>query len=74
MSDVEARATAARLQVERALGRLERTDPATSGRARLRVLALGRERRAGRLTPQEYAEQLERLTRDLIRSAEPALI
>lgn len=67
----DARATAARLDFERTVTRVERVDPATSARARLRGLALTRELRARRRPPASYAAELESLTDELHRALEP---
>ncbi len=68
----DARATAARLDFERTVTRVERVDPATSGRARLRSLALARELHRRRRSPESYAAELESLTDELRRELEPA--
>ena len=63
----DARATAARLDFERTATRVERVDPATSARARLQAMSLGRELRARRRSPESYAVELESLTDQLLR-------
>lgn len=63
----DARATAARLDFERTATRVERVDPATSARARLQAMSLGRELRARRRPPESYAVELESLTDQLRR-------
>lgn len=67
----DARATAARLDFERMVGRMEKVDPSTSAHARLRGLALGREVRAKQRTPESYAVELESLTDELRRRLDP---
>ena len=72
MIDTDARATAARLDFERTVSRVERTDPATSGRVRL--VSLGRELKSKRLTSEAYAAELESLTaalRDVLELTTP---
>ncbi|MEC9052664.1 MAG: hypothetical protein VX747_09395 [Actinomycetota bacterium] len=74
MIDTDARATAARLEFERTVSRVERTDPATSGRVRLVALSLGRELKAKRVTSEAYAAELESLTaalRDVLELTTP---
>lgn len=63
----DARATAARLDFERTATRVERLDPATSARARLQAMSLGRELRARRRSPESYAVELESLSDQLRR-------
>lgn len=63
----DARATAARLDFERTATRVERLDPATSARARLQAMSLGRELRARRRSSESYAAELESLTDELRR-------
>ena len=74
MIDTDARATAARLDFERTVTRVERLDPATSGRVRLVAQSLGRELKARRLTTEAYAAELESLTaalRDVLELTTP---
>ncbi len=74
MIDTDARATAARLDFERTVARVERTDPATSGRVRLVGLSLARQLRAKQLTTEAYAAELESLTaalRDVLELTAP---
>ena len=63
----DARATAARLDFERTATRVERVDPATSARARLQAMSLGRELRARHRSPESYAVELESLSDQLRR-------
>lgn len=67
----DARATAARLDFERTVTRVEKVDPATSGPARLRGIALGRELRARQRSSESYAAELESLTDELRRVLAP---
>jgi hypothetical protein len=61
-TSTDARAVAARLELERALARVERLDPATSGAVRLEALSLHRALRERRLAPASYADQVAALT------------